>query len=64
MRSGKWKLTLSPTLQLFDLEADPGENTPVRNAQIQRKIRGMAVMFQEEISAQKLLLQKIAGQAR
>ena len=53
VRSGKWKLTLSPSLELFDLEADPGEKTPVRNAQIQRKLRGMAVMFQEEMSALK-----------
>jgi arylsulfatase A-like enzyme len=51
VRSGKWKLTLSPSLQLFDLEADPGEGTPVRNAPLVRKLRGLAVMFQEEMSA-------------
>jgi arylsulfatase A-like enzyme len=50
VRSGRWKLALSPTLQLFDLEADPGESKPVRNPALQRKLRGMAVMFQEEMS--------------
>jgi arylsulfatase A-like enzyme len=50
VRSGKWKLTLSPALQLFDLEADPGETTPVRNPPLLRKLRGLAVMFQEEMS--------------
>lgn len=53
VRSGKWKLTLNPALQLFDLESDPGENKPVRNAQLLRKLRGMVVMFQEEMSAPK-----------
>ncbi|HSH92587.1 MAG TPA: sulfatase [Roseimicrobium sp.] len=50
VRSGRWKLTLNPSLQLYDLVADPGEAAPVRNAQILRKLRGMAVMFQEEMS--------------
>jgi len=50
VRSGPWKLTLSPALQLFNLETDPGENRPVRNPQMLRKLRGMAVMFQEELS--------------
>lgn len=53
VRSGKWKLTLSPALQLYDLAADPGETQPVRNAQMLRKLRGMAVMFQDEMSAPK-----------
>jgi arylsulfatase A-like enzyme len=51
VRSGKWKLTLSPSLQLFDLEADPGEQQPVRDAAVTRRLRGMAVMFQEEMNA-------------
>jgi arylsulfatase A len=51
VRSGKWKLTLSPSLQLFDLEADPGEQKPVRDAATIRRLRGMAVMFQEEMNA-------------
>jgi len=51
VRSGKWKLVLTPSLRLFDLEADPGESKPVRNANAMRKLRGMAIMFQEELSA-------------
>ena len=51
VRSGQWKLTLNPMPQLFDLQADPGESTPVRNPALIRKLRGMAVMFQEEMSA-------------
>jgi len=52
VRSGKWKLTLSPALQLFDLDADPGESRPVRNGGVMRKLRGMAVLFQEEMNVQ------------
>jgi arylsulfatase A-like enzyme len=52
VRSGKWKLMLSPSLQLFDLHADPGESQPVRNGAVMRKLRGMAVMFQEEMNEQ------------
>jgi len=52
VRSGKWKLVLTPSLRLFDLDADPGESKPVRNGAVIRKLRGMAVMFQEEMSAQ------------
>jgi arylsulfatase A-like enzyme len=44
-----WKLHLSPSLQLYDLESDPGETRPVRNGEITRKLRGMAVLFQEEM---------------
>ena len=50
VRSGKWKLTLSPSLQLFDLSADPGESRPVRNGAVTRKLRGMTIMFQEELN--------------
>ncbi len=50
VRSGKWKLFLNPALTLYDLEADPGESKPVRNAQVIRKLRGMSVLFQEEMS--------------
>lgn len=49
VRSGKWKLVLTPTGQLFDLEADPGETTPVRNQAVLRKLRGMAILFQDEM---------------
>lgn len=51
VRSGPWKLTLSPALQLFNLEEDPGESRPARNPSMLRKLRGLAVMFQEEMSA-------------
>ena len=51
MRYAQWKLTLSASLQLFDLEADPGPNQPVRTAAIHRKQRGMAILLQEEIHA-------------
>lgn len=50
VRSGPWKLTLNPMPQLFDLQADPGETKPVRDPQTIRKLRGMAVLFQEEMS--------------
>ena len=53
VRSGRWKLSLSPMLQLYDLESDPGESKPVRNPQLLRKLRGMVVMFQEEMSDRK-----------
>jgi hypothetical protein len=44
-----WKMHLNPTLTLYDLKADPGETTPVRNGQLIRKLRGMAILFQEEM---------------
>ena len=44
-----WKLFLNPTLQLYDLAKDPGESQLVRNREITRKLRGMAVLFQEEM---------------
>lgn len=49
VRSGDHKLFLSPTLTLYDLAADPGETTPIRGPEL-RKLRGMAVMFQEEMN--------------
>jgi arylsulfatase A-like enzyme len=49
VRWGKWKLFLNPTLTLYDLEQDPGETQPVGNGQIARKLRGMSVLFQEEM---------------
>jgi hypothetical protein len=51
VRSGNWKLTLSPSLQLFNLDTDPGESKPVRNGPVIRKLRGMVIMFQEEMNA-------------
>jgi len=44
-----WKLFLNPSLELYDLESDPGETKPIRNANISRKLRGMAILFQEEM---------------
>ncbi|MBV08665.1 alpha/beta fold hydrolase [Rubinisphaera sp.] len=49
VRWQNWKLQLNPALQLFDLDKDPGESEPVRNADISRKLRGMAILFQEEM---------------
>jgi arylsulfatase A-like enzyme len=49
VRSGRWKLSLNPSLQLYDLQDDPGERKPVRNATMIRKLRGMAILFQEEM---------------
>jgi arylsulfatase A-like enzyme len=49
VRWGKWKLHLNPSLVLYDLAEDPGESKPVRNGQMIRKLRGMAILFQEEM---------------
>lgn len=49
VRSGQWKLYLNPELTLYNLESDPGENNPVDNWKVKGKLRGMAVMFQEEM---------------
>lgn len=50
VRSGKWKLVLNRSLELYDLEADPGETTLVRKERdVIRKLRAMAVMFQDEM---------------
>ena len=50
VRWDKWKLHLNPVLALYDLETDPGETDAIPNRDIARKLRGMAVMFQEEMS--------------
>lgn len=49
VRFRRWKLVLNPSLQLYDLANDPGESKPVRNPEIIRKLRGMAVLFQREM---------------
>jgi arylsulfatase A-like enzyme/acetyl esterase/lipase len=49
VRWRNWKLSLNPSLQLYDLGEDPGESKLVRNQEITRKLRGMAIMFQEEM---------------
>lgn len=50
VRSGNLKMVLNPQLTLYNLETDPGETTPHREPGAIRKLRGMAVMFQEEMS--------------
>ena len=49
VRSGKWKLHLHPDLTLYNLETDPGEKDPVNDPDLKWKLRGMAVLFQEEM---------------
>ncbi|MEZ6130646.1 MAG: sulfatase-like hydrolase/transferase [Planctomycetaceae bacterium] len=49
VRWRNWKLHLNPTLELYDLKDDPGEATPIRNGEITRKLRGMAILFQHEM---------------
>ena len=49
VRWRNWKLFLNPSAELYDLSKDPGESKLVRNRDITRKLRGMAVLFQEEM---------------
>lgn len=49
VRWRNWKLYLNPSLELYDLAKDPGEQKLVRNGEILRKLRGMAILFQEEM---------------
>ena len=49
VRWRNWKLYLNPSLELYDLAKDPGESKLVRNRDITRKLRGMAILFQEEM---------------
>ena len=51
VRWKNWKLQLTPSPQLYDLDADVGETKPVRNGEISRKLRGMAILFQHEMLA-------------
>jgi arylsulfatase A-like enzyme len=44
-----WKLYLNPSLELYDLAKDPAESQLVHNRDITHKLRGMAVLFQEEM---------------
>lgn len=50
VRSGKYKMMLNPQPTIYDLEVDPGESKRVRGGDMYRRLRGMAVMFQEEMS--------------
>lgn len=49
VRWRNWKLYLNPSLELYDLAKDPGESILIRNREIIRKMRGMAILFQEEM---------------
>ena len=49
VRWRNWKLYLNPSLELYDLAKDPGESKLTRNRDITRKLRGMAILFQEEM---------------
>ena len=49
VRWRQWKLYLNPSLTLYDLVSDPGESQPVRDGEILRKLRGMSILFQEEM---------------
>lgn len=51
VRWQKWKLRLHPNVELYDLENDPGERKPVRNGKLIKKLRGMAILFQDEMRA-------------
>jgi arylsulfatase A len=51
VRWRNWKLQLTPSPQLYDLATDVGETKPVRNGEISRKLRGMAILFQQEMLA-------------
>ena len=51
VRWRNWKMYLNPSLELYDLSTDPGETKIVRNRDIVRKLRGMSVLFQEEMLA-------------
>ncbi len=51
VRWRNWKMYLNPSLELYDLSADPGESKLVRNRDMVRKLRGMAILFQEEMQA-------------
>lgn len=49
VRWQNWKLNLNPDLELYDLTVDLGESRLVRNPEVARKLRGMAILFQEEM---------------
>ena len=51
VRWRNWKMYLNPSLELYDLSIDPGELKLVRNRDVVRKLRGMSVLFQEEMLA-------------
>ena len=50
VRSGDFKMTIAPRITVYNLKEDPSESTPVRGREMLRRMRGMAVLFQEEMS--------------
>lgn len=50
VRSGDFKMTMAPRITVYNLKEDPSESTPVRERELLRRMRGMAVLFQEEMS--------------
>jgi len=61
VRAGKWKLVLSPSQQLFDLEQDPAEARPMRDRDVSRKLLGMAILFQDEVRRDRRPLGDLGG---
>ncbi len=51
VRWRNWKMYLNPSLELYDLSKDPGESKIVRDREVVRKLRGMSILFQEEMLA-------------
>ena len=49
VRWQNWKMYLNPKITLYDLAKDPGEKKPVFDRYLSRKLRGMIVLFQEEM---------------
>jgi arylsulfatase A-like enzyme len=49
VRWREWKLRLNPATRLYNLARDPGEAKAVRKNDIVRKLRGMAITFQDEM---------------
>ncbi len=62
VRWQNWKLRLNPSTELYDLTKDPGESKPVRDSEIIRKLRGMAILFQEEMRLEARPAGEVAGQ--
>ena len=50
VRSGDLKLVLTPRATIYNLKEDPTESKPVRDRDLMRRLRGMAITFQEEMS--------------
>lgn len=64
VRWKQWKVYLNPSLELYNLQNDPGESTPVRNGEVLRKLRGMAVLFQHEMRSDARTAGEVAPPAK